>query len=187
MDKNSTYKSDDIKKTENGFKYVPSSSEKKRAVMMYLFFGIMVYLTKKQVNSFEYYHLKQSSWRRILFLLILVFDVVLLFLPIIKYLWLIPLIVFIVAWILNVKQAWDWKYFVERKDSLLAIFSWVWWWFIELFELDVNVDKKFDSEISAINDFEIPSENTNSQVSSQNSIEADQLSEIESDINNQKK
>ena len=88
-------------------KYVPSSSDKKRAIMMYLFFGIMVSITKKNLNNFEYYHLKQASGRWIIFLLILVFDVVLLFIPVIKYFGLIPLIILIVALMISAKQARD--------------------------------------------------------------------------------
>ena len=119
-------------------KYVPSSSDKKRAVMMYLFLGVMVWLSKKNINSFEYYHMKQATGRWILFLLILVLDVVLLFIPVIKYLWLIPLIVMIVAWGISVKQSRDGKYFIDKKDSPLALFSWVWGWFLDLFEIEIN-------------------------------------------------
>ena len=46
-------------KTENENKYIPGSSEKKRASMMYLFFGIFVSLSKKEFSPFELYHLKQ--------------------------------------------------------------------------------------------------------------------------------
>lgn len=140
-----------VKNTESVWKYVPSSSEKKRAVMMYLFFGIMASVTKKEISAFEYYHLKQASGRWILFLLVLVFDVVLLFLPILKYFWLIPLIVLVWAWIINVKQAWDWKYFIDRVKSPLAIFSWVGNRFIELFEISVNTPKTDLDDISSIN------------------------------------
>jgi uncharacterized membrane protein len=78
--------------------YMPSSSEKKRAVLMYLFIGIVVYLSKKDVNKFEYYHLKQATGRRILFLLALVVSIVLLFIPVIKILAALLLIAFIVVW-----------------------------------------------------------------------------------------
>lgn len=128
-------------------KYIPSSSDKKRAIMMYLFFGIMVSITKKNLNIFEYYHLKQASGRWIIFLLILVFDIVLLFLPVIKYLGLIPLIVLIVALIISAKQARDWKYFIDKKDSPLALFSWVGTWFIDLFEIGTSIDKSDMSDI----------------------------------------
>jgi len=40
--------------------YVPSSLEKKRVVLMYLFFGIIIFVTKKEMSVFEYFHLRQS-------------------------------------------------------------------------------------------------------------------------------
>ena len=46
--------------TDNENKYIPGSSEKKRASMMYLFFGIFVSLSKKEFSPFELYHLKQA-------------------------------------------------------------------------------------------------------------------------------
>ena len=45
---------------EDKNKYIPGSSEKKRASVMYLFFGIIVSLSKKEFSPFEFYHLKQS-------------------------------------------------------------------------------------------------------------------------------
>jgi len=40
--------------------YVPSGVEKKRAVMMYLLVGIIITISNKKVNVFEYFHLKQA-------------------------------------------------------------------------------------------------------------------------------
>ncbi len=138
---------DNITNTVVITKYVPSSSDKKRAIMMYLFLGIMVWITKKNINSFEYYHLKQASGRWILFLLVLVFDVVLLFIPIIKYLGLIPLIILLVFRLRNIKQARDGKYFINKSDSPLALFSWVGAWFLDLFEISDNRSSQNISDI----------------------------------------
>ena len=145
--------SPDSTKNNIVIEYIPSGSDKKRAVMMYLFLGIMVWVTKKNINTFEYYHLKQASGRWILFLFILIFDAVLLFIPVIKYLGLIPLIILLTIWVISIKQARDGKYFVNKKDSPLALFSWVGAWFLDLFELDVNISwtKKSDIEIDINN------------------------------------
>ncbi|HCB51072.1 TPA: hypothetical protein DEP21_00530 [Patescibacteria group bacterium] len=40
--------------------YVPSSVEKKRALIMYFLFGIMIVIADKKTNDFEYFHLKQA-------------------------------------------------------------------------------------------------------------------------------
>ncbi len=139
-------KTQDVDLTRSdGDKYVPSGSDKKRAVMMYLFLGIMVWLTKKDLNSFEYYHLKQAAGRWIIFLFVLVFDAVLLFIPVIKYLGLIPLIALIVLWVLSAKQSRDGKYFINKSDSPLALFSWVGGWFLDLFEIGINIPETNNS------------------------------------------
>lgn len=128
--------------TENTNKYMPGSLEKKRAVMMYLFFGIMVSLAKENISVFEHYHLKQASGWRMVFFLVLVFDMVLLFLPIIKYLWIIPLLFLLVIRIISVKHAWEWKYFESSKDSIVSKISVLWAWFINLFEIPSPSNQK---------------------------------------------
>lgn len=45
---------------EGGALYVPSSIQKKRALMMYLLIGIVMVLNEKKTNEFEYFHLKQA-------------------------------------------------------------------------------------------------------------------------------
>ena len=40
--------------------YIPSSVEKKRALMMYFLFGIMIVIANKKVNDFEFFHVKQA-------------------------------------------------------------------------------------------------------------------------------
>ena len=168
-------------------KYVPSSSDKKRAVMMYLFLGVMVWLSKKNINSFEYYHMKQATGRWILFLLILVLDIVLLFIPVIKYLWLIPLIVMIVAWGISVKQSRDGEYFINKKDSPLALFSWIWGWFLDLFEIEINKPWATAMQIEDTNQETVVSKTSTNNTDSTQAIKSDIETDIEADIelNNQ--
>ena len=132
---------------ENAPVYMPSSSEKKRAVLMYLFIGIMVYISKTEVNVFEYYHLKQATWWWIMFLLILVLSAVLLFLPIIKIIWVLLLLIFIAARVIGVKQAWDGKYQNTSMTSFMSLFSWVWNWFLDLFEINPKTVNSWEGEM----------------------------------------
>ncbi len=63
-------------------KYIPSSSEKKRAVMMYLLLGIILVATSKSdVSSFEVAHFKQALGRWLVFLTTVLVSIVLLFIP----------------------------------------------------------------------------------------------------------
>jgi hypothetical protein len=40
--------------------YMPSSVEKKKALMMYFLFGIIIVISNKKVNDFEFFHVKQA-------------------------------------------------------------------------------------------------------------------------------
>ena len=137
--------------------YIPSSLEKKRAILMYLFFGIIVFIVdKKEMSIFEYFHLRQALWLSVLFILFFIPGVVLLFLPIIKYISLFVIVVFVSLWVMFVFNAWNWKYVVLWwENSPLAIFKWIWQWVINLFELQIKVfpSEEIDTKnISSLND-----------------------------------
>lgn len=119
--------------------YVPNSSEKKRAIMMYLFFGIMVWISKKEMDPFEYFHLKQASGRRIFFFLVLIIAIVMMFLPLVKYIVFVPLLVMVIARGIFMKQAWDGKYSQDIKQSAINIFAAIGWWLLNLFEIEVKM------------------------------------------------
>lgn len=118
-------------KPENENKYIPGSSEKKRASMMYLFFGIFVSLSKKEFNPFELYHLKQAIGLWTLLLPIVLIS----FIPIIKWIWVFVLA--ILLWILAASfvNAFNWKYFDDSKNAAFTLPAGIWGWFLDLFEL----------------------------------------------------
>jgi len=120
-------------------KYTPSSVEKKRAVIMYALFGIIMSVNKDEIWDFEYYHLRQSAWWWVCFVFLFLLSAILLFIPVIKFLWIIPLVLMICLLVYFVKQAWDWKYiWVEEKSGPLQIFSWIGTWLLDLFEIKVK-------------------------------------------------
>ena len=118
-------------KTENENKYIPGSSEKKRASMMYLFFGIFVSLSKKEFSPFEFYHLKQAIGLWTLLLPIVLIS----FIPIIK--WIGIFVLAILMWVLAASfvNAINWKYFDDSKNVALTLPAGIWGWFLDLFEL----------------------------------------------------
>ena len=118
-------------KTENENKYIPGSSEKKRASMMYLFFGIFVSLSKKEFSPFEFYHLKQAKGLWTLLLPIVLIS----FIPIIK--WIGIFVLAILMWVLAASfvNAINWKYFDDSKNVAFTLPAGIWGWFLDLFEL----------------------------------------------------
>ena len=128
-------------KTGNENKYIPGSSEKKRASMMYLFFGIIVSLSKKEFSPFELYHLKQSIWLWILILPIVLIS----FVPLLKRISIIVLVVLLAILGRSFANALNWKYFDDSKNVAFTLPAGIWGWFLDLFELwikSTDVDKK---------------------------------------------
>lgn len=119
--------------------YVPSSSEKKKCVLMYILFWILIMINRKEVTEFEYFHLKQSMGWWVIFLMVFISSVVLIFVPYIKLLWILPLFVMVCFWLYFIYQVWSWKYIVVWKSNPLWLFWWVWWWTLWLFESEMKV------------------------------------------------
>jgi hypothetical protein len=135
--------------------YVPSSLEKKRAILMYLFFGIMIFVGKKEMSVFEYFHLRQALWWSVLFILFLIFSIVLLFFPLIKYIWLLIILLIVFVWILFVLDARKGKYSVLwGEKSPLALFRWIGEWIINLFEIQIKIYPTQDVNLKATSSLE---------------------------------
>ena len=114
--------------------YIPSALEKKRAVMMYLIFGVIVVLIKREGTPFEYFHLKQSTGWWMVFALWILISIVILFVPVLQYLPLAIIAADLVIYALFVKQARDGKFFISAKDAFMPVFTGVGSWFYQLFD-----------------------------------------------------
>ncbi len=117
--------------------YVPSSVERKKALIMYFFVGIIAALSKEEVSVYEMFHLKQALGRRMLFFIFLIGSVIFIFIP---WLWIIPVILFIIYLIIRVifaKQAREGVYVINEDKILMPLFAWLGGWIITVFELDV--------------------------------------------------
>jgi hypothetical protein len=103
--------------------YLPSSAEKKQAVMMYLFVGLLLSLQQQDVSPYMHHHIKQAMGRIVLLVLTVFLDVILFlfgmlfgkFFSIIGGLITIPVII---LGIICIKQAYDGKY---QRDSNGAV------------------------------------------------------------------
>ena len=115
--------------------YIPSSTEKKRAVMMYLLIGIIVvWLNNQKKTDFEQFHFKQALGWRSIFLLLLIVSSVFMFIPLIKYIPLIILVAMIIFLGVFIKKARDGKYTIAQENKL-AIFVSLGEWIMTLFEV----------------------------------------------------
>lgn len=118
--------------------YVPSSVERKKALLMYVLVGIIVALSKESVSVYEFFHLKQALGWRTLFFMSLVVWVFLIFVP---YVWVVPVVVFLVfmaIWWIFCKQAREWEFVIDHNKILLPFFAWFGEWILSIFDLDLE-------------------------------------------------
>jgi hypothetical protein len=57
--------------------YLPSSSEKKQAVLMYMFVGLLLSIQQQDVSPYMHHHIKQAMGRVVLLVLTIFLDVIL--------------------------------------------------------------------------------------------------------------
>ncbi len=121
--------------------YVPSEIERKKAVMMYFFVGILPALAGKKMTIYEVFHLKQALWWWFTFFVFLVLSSFFWFIPFVK---IIPFLLFVwlvVVWILFIKQAREGKYFVKEDKILMPFFYSIWSWILNIFDIKIDVKK----------------------------------------------
>lgn len=118
--------------------YVPSSVEKKKALMMYFLFGIIIVISNKKVNDFEFFHVKQAMWRWMVFILSILVSTIILFIPLIKVVGILWLLIVMGIFIFLAKQAWDGKYYQDVTKYSLGIFPSLWTWLFWLFGISFN-------------------------------------------------
>ena len=130
--------------------YLPSSSEKKQAVMMYMAVGLVLSMWKWEVSPYTHHHLKQSlGW--LVFLVLTIFaDLVLaVFAMILSFFWWLAVLITIPAltiWAMWIYQAQQGKYIWENEvvNKFFLFFSWIGNWTLNLF--DANHYQIIDAE-----------------------------------------
>ena len=138
--------------------YLPSSSEKKQAVMMYMVAGLFLSMWKWEVSPFTHHHIKQAFGWLVSLMLIIFVDVILIviwfmfavvswvilsFFSFIAFMISFPILVVGGMWIF---QATKWKYIWENEftNKFFAFFSGIGNWVLNLF--DANHYQIIDEE-----------------------------------------
>lgn len=122
--------------------YVPSSLEKKTAILGYLFVWLLILLPKKEVSPYVYIHVLRALGRRWLFIVNIMASLVLMWIPLIRIL---PNLVFIVLWFLwlrSVYTAWNQNSIKkeEGEDSTdpLHFFAGIGGWILGVLEIELK-------------------------------------------------
>jgi len=120
--------------------YLPSSSEKKQAVMMYMAVGLALSTWKREVSPFTHHHIRQSLGWLVSLMLMIFADIILIiiwfmlsaisglifsFFSFIAFLISVPVLV---VWGMWIYQATKWKYIWESEftNKFFAFFSGIW-------------------------------------------------------------
>ena len=128
--------------------YLPSSSEKKQAVMMYMVAGLILSMWKREVSPFTHHHIKQALGWLVSLILIIFVDLILLviwflfsalsgvimsFFSFLVFLVTVPVLAVGGMWIY---QATHWKYIWENEfiNKFFSLFSGVGNWVLNLFD-----------------------------------------------------
>lgn len=113
--------------------YVPSALERKKAVLMYFFVGIVASLSHESRSEYEEFHIRQAMWRWTVVFVGIVLGIGFIFIP---YAWVIPVfffLCFMVIWIVFVKQAYEWRFTIDADKVLMPVFASFGWWIMEIF------------------------------------------------------
>ena len=138
--------------------YLPSSSEKKQAVMMYMVAWLILSMWKREVSPFTHHHIKQSlGWLVSVVMTIFAdFIIIMIWVLFAAVSWLIfsffAFVAFIITlpilavWAMWIYQATKWKYVWESEytNKFFALFSGIWNWVLNLF--DANHYQIIDEE-----------------------------------------
>ena len=128
--------------------YLPSSSEKKQAVMMYMVAWLILSMWKWEVSPFTHHHIKQSLGWLVSLVLIVFVDLILLllwvlfaalswvifsFFSFIAFMVTLPILV---VWAMWIFQATKWRYIWENEmvNKFFLLFSGIWNWVLNLFD-----------------------------------------------------
>ncbi len=123
--------------------YLPSSSEKKQAVLMYMFVGLLLSLQQENISPYMHHHIKQAFGRVVLLVLVIFLDIILFILGAVfgvffSILGLLVTIPVLTMGILCIKQARDGKYQRNSEGALkfFSAFSGLWNRVLNLFDAD---------------------------------------------------
>jgi hypothetical protein len=124
-----------------GEHYVPSALERKKSLMMYVVWGILLSLSQQKASRYEQFHLKQALGRRTMFFLLLIPAIVMMFIPWIRVLPLLAYIALLCVRVLFFIQAWNGTYTSFAKDkAFLPVFSGFGGWVLSIFDSTLTTD-----------------------------------------------
>ncbi|MBS8121797.1 hypothetical protein [Candidatus Vampirococcus lugosii] len=122
--------------------YVPASTERKRAVVMYFLVGIFFGLNSEKLGKYGTFHFKQAIGWWLIFVGSLVVSVFLIFIPFLRALPILIFLFLLVMFIIFIKQANEGFYTTSSNKTIFPIFYGIGSWVSDLFEDIDSSDKE---------------------------------------------
>ena len=139
--------------------YLPSSSERKRAIVAYLLIGLFFFSGKEELTVYEYYHFKQAIGWYCSTMILLLWWLILIWIPYLR--WVPFLFVLANLWIMVyfIWKAWkgDYSANVLQQEKWKTLYADIGGWLLGLFDVKKRVygDISSDTWISLDNFEEI--------------------------------
>ena len=90
--------------------YLPSSSERKRAITAYLLIGLFFFSGKEDLTVYEYFHYKQAIGRYMSTMALLLLQLLLVWIPVLKRLPFLFVLANLIILLIIVFKAWKGEY-----------------------------------------------------------------------------
>lgn len=121
-------------------KYIPTSIERRKAILTYLFVWVVLILSKRKTTVYEKFHLCQSLWRRVVFFIMIIGSIFLLLFPYLNIIPIVLIVTMMIVWSIFARQAWNWEYVDQKiwENVFMPFFYWLWTWIVEIFELEIE-------------------------------------------------
>ncbi len=121
--------------------YMPSSSERKRAIVAYLLIGLFFFSGKEELSVYEYFHYKQAmGWYCTTMILFLAW-IILIWIPVLKWLPFLFVLANLVIMVIFIYKAWKGEYSANllQNEKWKTLYADVWGWLLWLFDIKKRV------------------------------------------------
>lgn len=121
--------------------YLPSSSERKRAIMAYLLVGLFFFSDKEELTVYEYFHYKQAIGWYCSMMILLFLWLILIWIPVLRWLPFIFVLANLGLAVFFVRKARKGEYYANlmQQDKRKTLYADVGGWLLGLFEIEKRV------------------------------------------------
>lgn len=130
--------------------YLPSSSERKRAITAYLLVGLLFFSSKEELTVYEYFHYKQAIGWYMSTMTLLLFQLMLVWIPLVKWLPFFFVLINLVILLVMVFKAWkgEYAYNLLQEKRWKMFYADLGGWILTIFDIKKRVYWDISSDSS---------------------------------------